>query len=105
MAAVPAAGGHRPERRVIGDLGDCNDRIRIVGADVICVRAQLGHLSVYIFAGASAPLHGLHAQPHMLPRSEAGLHWQPLYRSLWSVTLAATTEGRAEFHVRRILRI
>lgn len=105
LVAVPTAGGHQPEQRERIDVADCDDGLTIVGADVICDRARLGHMSVYVSAGASAPFSSLQERAQLRPHADIGVHWQPSFRSTWSVRLAAGTDGRVEVDVRRGIRI
>lgn len=97
---VPGGWSPTLERGV--DLSDCDEGWSIGPGGVSCDPARAGHLVLYGAAAAAYPL---------VPGSdagvvgEAGVSWEPSFRSTFRVDLYATTRGTAELRIRKGWRL
>lgn len=98
----PDSGGHRPVLLEKIDVRDCDDRLSIIGGNVICNRPTFGHVSVFVSGGAASKV----AAPAVIfPQGSAGIEWRPTFRSERRITLEGTTDGQLRASARIGLRI
>lgn len=93
---------YRPEVWQGIDVSDCDEGFSIVGGEIICDRARLGHLYGFLGLSGGQPLLG---DSRDVFDATVGLLWRPSYRSGWAVEVAADVTGRVYVGVRREIRI
>jgi hypothetical protein len=95
-------GSARPIRDQL-TMKNCDDKLEFTAGHVICDPARAGHITAYARLGVVSDL----ATPglDLSMKGEAGLHWQPYYRSTTSVELSGDLQGRTALTGRFGLRI
>ena len=110
VLVMDTSGLGRPELHGGLDVGDCDDGWSWSPAGLICNRPRFGHLTLY---GAGAALLPLTATASAGPRrlssaglvGEAGVSWQPKFRSTARVDGFVDTEQRLGLRFRFGLRL
>lgn len=86
----PDSGGFQPVRDSYR-IGNCDDRLEFIRGKFICDPARLGHLTLFARVGVSVGTN----VPSLGTLAQAGLHWQPHYKSTFAAELYGDGHGRA----------
>lgn len=99
--ATPDTAGHVPETRAGIELSDCDDGWTIRGGAVLCDRPRLGHLSIIARGGVAYET----ASGVLSPSLQAGIRWQPTFRSSWSAEATVDQAGIVRIGAEKQLRL
>jgi hypothetical protein len=96
----PDSNGFQPVRERF-TYKNCDDRLEFIRGQVICNKARLGHVTLFARAGLSSNIN----VPNPAAILDAGISWQPSYRSTTQVEIYGDGQGRASATFRTGWRI